>query len=482
MRSSPVRLGVAIAWLVFGASCAADAAADDGPREIEIVIAPVSPSAPSVDPVPAASTPDTDPPGTNPGPTTPTAGTSTAGTSTAGSARTASPSTTPSTPPSTTSSTSTSSVPTAVSATPSQERWRIGLVDQEPDQPAGSQPPSTSYQAGFRAALDWANTGGHVTGDRILELVPCRAHDEATAVSCAETLVAAGVDVVASGYGDHAGAAFAVVSAAGVPVIGGVASTTAVATSPVALTHLGGPVAEHAALASAVVGRGFGATVIVHDDTAPGRLLVAELIVPVLDAAGVSHIEIAVPPASLDARGEVGAAAGWTADSWIVVTSASSCEAVVRARAELGGAGQAFYAAACTRGATLAAVGELMAGSWFVTELVDPTWFDVVPPDLREGYGLATAVLDDLAPTLVGDPLALAGYAAGTALAGQLRRTGPDPHAARGTRVPHPLGVGELWCDRSVRYPGLCSADLLIARWDGAGLVAPPERIDAAAS
>ena len=381
--------------------------------------------------------------------------------------------TTTSVAPSTTEPPATTLVPTTVTTVPS-ETWTVGLLNQE-DSQWGS---FTSFRVGVAAAIDWANGDGYVEGDRFIELIPCASSDAATAASCASTLLASGSDVVIHGVDTFSEVSRAVLDPSAVATLGGIAVRPNDASSTNAVLAVGGPPAEHAGLAAAVVSQGFGATAILHDDTTVASDLVAEFIIPVLEAAGVSHIEVPIPLGTVDATGAVAPAAVSDTDSWIIVTSSGLCQPVIVSRSNYGVATAPFFSSSCTSDDTMLAVGHLMEPGYFTTELVTPLWYGVVSPDLRDARSLASAIIAQSDPALADDQLALMGYVAATAVVDQLRRGGASLENALAQTAPQILGAGELDCGQSPTYPAMCSGDILLARYLNGELVAPPEIVN----
>ena len=124
--------------------------------------------------------------------------------------------------------------------------------------------------------------------------------------------------------------------------------------------------AEHAGLATAVVQRGFGSTVVLHDDTSTGHSLVDTFITPILADAGVTVLKVPVPVDTVDAAGVVAPATVAEADSWIVVTGTATCQPVIVSRSASGVTPATFYSSSCTTDATLSAVGTMMDNSFFI--------------------------------------------------------------------------------------------------------------------
>ncbi|MDG2261727.1 MAG: hypothetical protein P8N50_05240, partial [Actinomycetota bacterium] len=205
---------------------------------------------------------------------------------------------------------------------------------------------------------------------------------------------------------------------------------------------------------------------------------VAEFIIPILEAAGVSHVEVPIPVDTVDVTAALGPAAGSDTDSWIVVTNSGLCQPVIVSRANYGVTSAPFFSSSCTADDTILAVGHLMQPGFFTTELVTPFWYDVVSPDLRDARSLASAIIAQTDPSMADDQLALMGYVAGMAVIDQLRRGGTSLANAFAQTAPQILGPGELDCGQSVTFPAMCSGDILLARFTVGGLVGPPEIVN----
>ena len=352
--------------------------------------------------------------------------------------------------------------------------WKVGLLNQEGGD-SGSFP---EFGVGVESAVAWANGQGHVEGDREIQLLTCVSSGAASSADCAGTLLASGVDTIVHGFDTYSASSIPVLDGGGAPVLAGVAlSVNDVRATNAALT-IGGEPTEFAGLAAAVVARGFGASAIIHDDTADALALVDQFIIPVLDAAGITHIKVAVPLGTVDATGALTPAAASDSDSWIVAVSTPLCQPVIVGRSDFAVTATAFYTSACTGEDILAAFGSFMEQSFFTAELVTPLWFGVVPRDLRENWSLAATVIAKLDPELADNPTAIMGYVAALTVIDQLRRGGPSLESAQALPVPHPLAMGELDCGQSPTWPAVCSADVMLAQYFGGSLVAPPELVN----
>jgi len=463
-------LGVAAMTLVIVA-CTSGADAEPAQREVEIVTVFGDPEDPSLldnQAGPGSSDPadagDVELPTVNPSASTTTTTTTSAP-----------PATTTSALATTSTVATTAPVVSTVAPPPTEPGvWIVGLLNE--DETAAGR--SRSFGVGFDAAVSWANGLGAGEGDRVIELRRCAPTSGATSAACAQTLIDEGADAIVRAVDENFTQSVPVLDGSAVPVLGGITAGISDAKATNAALTIGGTPAEFAGIAAAVVTRGFGATAIIYDDTEAGLALVDEFIVPVLEASGVAHIKVPVPPEAGDLTAALVPAVSPETDSWIVVVSASLCEPVILARSNYAVTSTAFYWSPCTTQAILGANGPLMEQSFFTTELMTPLWLDLVSADFEDTRSLAGAVIVDIDPSLVDDPDAIVGFVVGSATIDQLRRGGANLESARELPVPHPLAIGELDCAQSTTYPAICSADILLAQYFGGSLVGPPQTVN----
>ncbi|MEM7140613.1 MAG: ABC transporter substrate-binding protein [Actinomycetota bacterium] len=233
-----------------------------------------------------------------------------------------------------------------VAADGSAEPIKVGLINQEDGNPAGSYP-EMRFAAG--AAINFINTElGGVDG-RPLELVPC-ANDNFTeekSRSCAQDLVAEGVVALVGGLDVMASGSLPVLEGNGIPMIGGIPAGLPEQRSDIAFAFSGGTAGAMAAMLSHAKDNGAESAMIAHGDFESFNITAQDFAAKVGESLGLEVTLVPFPILATDFLPVFNQALDTEADAVIVAAADAACISVMQGWKDFEIPSQLYLVGAC---------------------------------------------------------------------------------------------------------------------------------------